>query len=127
MSKLLILTLSVSEVGSILDFVHSEFCPIRDFVRSGFCPIRDFVRSGFPQFWDFIFWDFVRKRLVSYQFDGIVYQLLVFSTMYCDNVLRQQQQTNFKPLTSARPIARATAPTITKLSLMKFARAWSQG
>ena len=70
-----LLTVSIFEVGSIRDFVHSGFCPIRDFVRfwilsnlgffsfgilpnsgfcsiqyfihSGFCPIRNFVRSGF--------------------------------------------------------------------------------
>ena len=65
MSTLLILTFSIFEVGSILDFVHVGFRPIQDFVHLGFCPIRDFVQSGilsvsgfcpirdFVQFWDF--------------------------------------------------------------------------
>ena len=38
-STLLILTLSIFEVGLIRDFFHSEFCPSWDFVDSGFHPI----------------------------------------------------------------------------------------
>ena len=51
MSTRLILTFSIFEVGSSLDFVHSGFCPIPDFVQFGilsnsrFCPIRDFVQD----------------------------------------------------------------------------------
>ena len=82
MSTLLVLTFSIFDVGSILDyvqievflsirdFVHSAFCPfgtlsfrdlsiwdfssIRYFARFGFCPIRDFVHSGFRPIRDFV-------------------------------------------------------------------------
>ena len=76
MSTLFILTFSTFDVGSILDFVHSGFCPIRDFVQfgiffnSGFCPIWDFVQfkilsnSGFCPFGILSIRDFVQIRIL---------------------------------------------------------------
>ena len=59
-----ILSLSIFEVDSILDFVQIEISSIRDFVHSAFCPsgilsIRDFVKSGYFSFGIFSIWNFV--------------------------------------------------------------------
>ena len=75
MSTLSILTFSIFEVGWILDFVHSGFCPIRAFVRLEFCPIWDFFILRFCPIRNLVFRDFVRKRkknFTAFLIDGSV-------------------------------------------------------
>ena len=63
MSTLLILTFSISEVGSILDFVHSGFCPFWILSNPRFCPIRDFVQFGILLFGILPVLDFVQLEI----------------------------------------------------------------
>ena len=73
MSTILIRTLYIFKVGSILDFVHSGFCPILDFVQFGILffwilSVLDFVQFGnFVQFGILSIPDFVRFGILTVQ------------------------------------------------------------
>ena len=67
-STLLVLTFSIFEVGSILDFVHSGFFPFGILSNSGFCPIRDFVQFGILSILDIVqFWILSNSRFCPFR------------------------------------------------------------
>ena len=53
-STLLVLTFSIFEVGSILDFIHSGFFPFGILSNSGFCPFGILSNLRFSSIWDFV-------------------------------------------------------------------------